>query len=264
MSDSFTAIFLAGAGGGSPDLSNFTIGRGHALSYQVMAYPRWQRYLEKAFSADALVEDLAHEIAAKVPQGPIRLIGLSIGGHLGYAVALQLQTLGREIGGFCAIDTFMSVSSEPSAGWKRRAALQALQLVRKRRARELVRFARSRVWRALLRLAGGRLPDLLGGPVGRLPAIALLDPLLEEELTMRLMARELAPWIAAIDRNPIPLIAPSILLRCQSTAPDDGAWRRRCPKIEIFEISGQHHNLFDAENIDSLREAFAAGTVNWD
>jgi thioesterase domain-containing protein len=266
MSEShLPVIVLSGAGGGKPDFSDFAAGRGQRLICEVVSYPGWQRYIENGFSAETLIEDLTATIAQKVPHGPIRLIGLSIGGHLCYAAALRLQEYGREIGGFCAIDSFMTVSPAPSAGWKLRAMTEGLELIRKGRIRELARFARSKVWRAILRLVGARLADLLRRftPSGQLPSLALLDPILEEELTMRLMIRELAPWLASIDRKPTVLMAPALLLRAPSTARDDAIWRRRCPQMKILEISGQHHNLFEPENIGSLRDAFAAGTRNW-
>jgi hypothetical protein len=33
--------------------------------------------------------------------------------------------------------------------------------------------------------------------------------------------------------------------------------------MEIFEIAGQHHTLFEPENIGSLREAFVTATRGW-
>ena len=46
---------------------------------------------------------MSAEIDARIPYGPIRLVGLSMGGHFAYAAALRLQGMGREIAGFCAI-----------------------------------------------------------------------------------------------------------------------------------------------------------------
>ena len=105
--------------------------------------------------------DLAAQIAARVPQEPIRIVGFSIGGHLAYAVALHLQASGREIEGFCAIDAFMVDSSAPGAGWKGRALRSGLEALTKRR---LGAFVRTRFWRALLRLAGPQLPSLVRKP----------------------------------------------------------------------------------------------------
>jgi thioesterase domain-containing protein len=254
-------IFLSGAGGGAPDLSVFRITPDDTTRFEVIGYPGWKRYVADSFSAEVLIVDLATQIATRVPHGPIRIVGLSIGGHFGYAAALRLQTMGREIASFCAIDTFMIASSQPSAGWRGRALSQGLELLRRRRYGEFVRFLRSKLWRALARLAGSRLPWLMRRtPTSLWSAVLALDPIFEEEMSMRLLIREAAPWIPSLDREVVELKAPAILLRASLTAGDDAAWRRRCPQIEIFEIPGQHHNLFEPENIGSLREAFIAAT----
>src|SRR5258706_10730261 len=258
-------LFLSGAGGGAPDLGVFRDGVDDMTRFEVIGYPGWRRYVADGFSAEALIADLAAQIVTKVPRGPIRIVGLSIGGHFGYAIGLHLQAMGREIAGLCAIDSFMIASSGPSAGWKGRALEQGFELLRKRRIGELARFLRSKFWRALVRLAGSRLPGLLQrfSSSGRLPSVSAFDPTFEEELSMRLLVREVAPWIGSLDREPVELKSPAILLRTLPTASDDAAWRRRCPNIELFEISGQHHTLFEAENIGSLREAFVNATRDW-
>jgi thioesterase domain-containing protein len=258
-------VFLSGVGGGAPDLNVFREGPEDRTRFEVVGYPGWKRYVSDGFSAEVLIFDLVEEIAARVPQGPIRITGLSIGGHFGYAAALRLEAMGREIAGFCAIDAFMIASSKPSAGWKGRALAQGLDLLRRWRLGEFAHFLRSKFWRALVRLAGSRLPSLLRGfsSSGRPPSLSAFDPVFEEELSMRLLIEASAPWIASLDREPVALEAPAILLRTNLTAGDDAAWRSRCPNIKIFEIPGQHHSLFEAENIASLREAFLTATRDW-
>src|SRR5215468_6781322 len=120
----------------------------------MIGYPGWRRYVEIGFSAEKLIEDLAAQMAIRAPEGPIRIIGISIGGHLGYAAAVRLQASGRKIGGFCAIDSFAVTSASPMAGWKRRALQAGAALLRDRRFDEFGRFLRSRFWRASLRPAG--------------------------------------------------------------------------------------------------------------
>lgn len=265
MESSSPVLFLSGAGGGAPDLEVFREGVEDMTRFEVIGYPGWKRYVADDFSAEVLIAELAAQIVAKVPHGPIRIVGLSIGGHFGYAIGLHLQAKGREIAGVCAIDSFMIASSEPSAGWKGRALEQGFELIRQRRIGEFARFLRSKFWRALVRLAGGRLPGLLRGFASSrwLPSVSTFDPMFEEELSMRLLVREVAPWLGSLDREPVALKAPAILLRTPLTAGDDAAWRRRCPNIEIVEIPGQHHTLFEPEHSGSLREAFFAATRDW-
>jgi thioesterase domain-containing protein len=258
-------IYLSGAGGGAPDLGVFRDGVDDATRVEVIRYPDWRQFVLDRLSADALIEELASRILAAVPQGPIRIVGLSIGGHFAYGIGLHLQAMGREVAGICAIDSFVFVSSAPSAEWKRRAVAQGFELLRKRRFSELAEFMRSKFWRAWIRLAGDRLPSLLRVVASAkwLPSILAAGPLVEGELSMRMLVRTTAPWLAELDHAPVPLEVPAVLLRTAFAASDDAAWRRRCPNVRIFEIPGHHHNLFDPENVGALHEAFIVATREW-
>lgn len=265
MSEVSSPIVVLGGAGREPiNLTIFTDDPGDVVRFRTIDYPGWQRYSATDFSAETFIADLASQIASMVPEAPIRILGISIGGHFGYAAALHLQATGREIAGFCAIDTFMVSSSAPRAGWKGRAAALGLRLLRERRIQDLGNFLRSRLLRACLRLAGDRLPILLRGfaSSGRLPILAH-DRLFEEELNMRLLIRAVAPWISSLDIKPVALNAPAILIRTPESASDDSAWRRRCPGIQIFEIPGTHQRMFDVENIDTLRKSFVSATYGW-
>ncbi len=258
-------VILSGAGGGVINPMLFCSSAEDAPAYPTIRYPGWPSYVKKEFSAAKLVEDLSAKVAERVPEGPIRIIGMSIGGHLGYAVALNLKAKGREIGGLCAIDTFTATSASPMAGWKGRALKTGAALLRGRRFSDFGQFFRSRLWRASMRLSGRRLGDLVNilAPSGRLPWFLAIDPILEEELSMRLFAREVVPWVATLDRDPIPLQAPSILIRTESTDDADAVWRRRCPQIKIVQIPGDHYSILGREASSSLREAFLAASSDW-
>jgi thioesterase domain-containing protein len=263
MSPTAAIAFLPGAGGGVPNLDVFRDGAGDPNRVEAIAYPGWRRYAAAGYSADTLIDDLAAEIVRRIPEGPIRIIGVSIGGHFGYTVGLRLQNQGREIAGLCAIDSMMIQSSGPSKGWQQRALQQALELLRGRRPSDLIRFMRSKFWRALMRVLGDRLGEVARRYSTSLPLLFALDPLVEEELSMRLLLSTSASWIASLDRNPATLDAPATLLRTGLAANGDEAWRRRCPGIEIFEIPGNHHDLFDAENVPELHDIFIGATRRW-
>ena len=258
-------IIFSGAGGGTIHPAFFCSSPEQEARFRTLGYPGWSRYVESGFTARKLIEELAARISSLAPEGSIRIIGTSLGGHLGYAAALRLQADGRKIGGFCAIDTFTATTASPMAGWKGRALKTAAALLRDRRMGEFGRFLRSRFWRALLRLSGDRLPVLVRkmAPMGRLPKILEADPLFEEELSMRLLVREMAPWVASLDRDPVPLRAPAVLLRTPSTADADSLWRRRCPGIKVVEIPGDHHTLLDSDNPSSIRQPFLAAASAW-
>jgi len=261
-------LFFPGAGGGPPDLAAYRAGPDDVTPFETIEYPGWRRYVADDFSPEALIAELTAQVVLRVPEGPIRIVGLSIGGHFGYAVALRLQALGREIAGFCAIDSFMIASSAPSPGWQARALARALELLRQLRLGAFVSFARSLFWRALLRLTESRLAASLRkiAPSGQPLALSRFDPTFEMELSMRLLLRGMVPWIASLDHAPAALDAPSILLRTRLAARDDPAWRRRCPRIRVFEILGEHQRLFEPdtpENIASLHQTFIDVTGDW-
>lgn len=258
-------VFLPGSGGGAPHLEAFGADEGNHTRFVTIGYPGWQRYVGASFSAQALIAELAEQIMKAVPDGPIRIVGNSIGGHFGYATALHLQAAGREVAGFCAIDSFMISSADASAGWQKRALAHGLHLLRRRRFAELIQFGRSKFWRAMLRIGGSRVHGMLRRIAARGPTSSLssIDPIFELEINLRLLTQAAASWIADLDRKPIPLDVPSALLRTRLVSEDDSAWRRRCPMIEIYEIPGGHHTLFEPENIDALRRAFITATARW-
>ncbi len=249
-------IFLPPAGGGTPDLEIFRSGLEPAARFEVVGYPGWQRYQQEDFSAEALISDLTKQIANRVPAGPIRILGYSLGGHFAYAAAIRLQAMGREIGGIWAIDSFMVESAAPSEGWVGRAIKQAVELIRKGRLSDFRHFLRTRFWRAVVRFSTSRKSTKSMPPPSS-------DPVLQYEFSMRLLLKEVAPWLASVDRNPVALHAPAALLRTSHTAGDDAAWRRRCPNIAIVEVRGHHHNLLDAEHSSSIRDGIMESRRIW-
>ncbi len=224
-------------------------------------YPGWRRYSADDFSAERLVSELAAQIESLVNGGPIRIVGYSLGGHLGYAVALRLIEAGRTVSGFCAIDSFMIASDAPGSDWKGRALRQGAELLKARRFGEFARFVRSKFWRAGLRLAPSLFNRLAAS--SKTSMISTLDPIFESEFSMRLLLKETAPFVASLDSKPVALHAPAVLIRTRSTADDDLAWQQRCPAIRIFEIPGQHHNLFESQHIGKLHDVFVAATRDW-
>jgi thioesterase domain-containing protein len=251
-------IFLQGAGGGATDLSVLRLAPDDELEFQTVGYPGWRRYIAEDFSAPALLTELTDEVVRRVPAGPLVLLGMSLGGHFCYAIALELLARGREVAGVCLIDSFMVHSAGPGKGWMGRAVKDALDPLRRGQEGGFLRHLLSKLYRALLRLAGAR----LAGVLRRRPG-AVTDPLLEHEISMRLLLRETAPWIASLDRDPRPLAVPVALLRTALTAGDDAAWQRRCPAIRILEVRGGHHTLFEPEHVGGLRDAFNTARRDW-
>lgn len=265
MNAAAPVIVLSGAGGGTPELAPFQAGCSEATRFEILAYPGWRRYVEPDFSLDSWLEDLALQIERMIPNGPIRMIGISIGAHLGYAVAVRLQAAGREISGFCAIDAFMINSAAPSPGWLVRALALGSRFIRERRLVDFAEFVRSRFWRAVLLLSQDRLVRILRNAkqTGWLEQVVAADPVLEHELSMRLLLQTVAPGIAALDCKPIALNTLSVLLRTELSAASDAGWRRRCPGIKIRQIPGNHATMLEPQHCSAVTDAFSAATRDW-
>lgn len=257
-------VYIPGSGGGVPDLSVLQSGPEDATAFEAIKYPSWRRYSDPKYSAETLISELSTEIERRIPVGPLRIVGLSLGGHFAYLVALHLQARGRQIDTVCAIDSFIVSTDQATPGWQRRAFAEFVESLRKFRFAEIAVFGRSRIWRAMLRMIGGKLPLVLNklSRFSWLSTILEVNPVLKQEIEMRMLIRLVAPWLATIDDNPRPLAVPVAILRTGSSASSDSAWRARCPNLTIFEIriQGLHHALFDPENVGALRDAFFAAT----
>jgi thioesterase domain-containing protein len=258
MTGCSTVVYLPGAGGAAPDLSVLRAGPDDATQFVALRYPGWKRYVEADFSPQALIRELADDAEGHIPAGPIELLGMSIGGHFCYALALELRARGRQVAGVCLIDSFMVRDAGLRAGWVRRAVQDLLEPLRRGSVREFLRHLAAKFYRAFLRLAGARLAGLLRQRSG-----GIRDPLLESEVSMRLLLRETAPWLGRLDLDPVPLNGPVALLRTPLTGGDDAAWRRRCPDIRILEVQGGHQTLFEPEFVAGLRAAFNAARRDW-
>jgi thioesterase domain-containing protein len=253
---------LSGAGGGAFDVRAFAQDPSEAERFIPVLYPGWRRYAAAGFGAEDLVRDLADEIAGWGAR--VAILGVSLGGHLGYAVALRLKSLGVEVAGLCVVDSFAIASSavRPGSAGRHFARLRSLA---GGGAGGLWRHGRSLFWRALLRMAGDRVAPSLQrwGDSGLLRAVFALDPALEQELSMRLLMRATAPWLVEIDRVPHPLRLRAAHLRTATAAESDGLWRARCPGIDIVEIPGGHDDLLNPGNYAGIRRAFASATGDW-
>jgi thioesterase domain-containing protein len=258
-------ILLPGAGNHPPDPGLFRTGAADNSRVEIIRYPGWRTYVEDRYTADELVRDLAEEIATRAGADPIWIVGMSIGGHLGYATAIHLEASGKRVDGFCALDAFMVSSASLRPGWGKRAVSRGAELLRKRRGRDLLYYVRSLIWRAVFRLAGARLVSFCRLLASCRPLSFLLraDHVFEEELSMRLLLRLVNPWVATLDVAPTALNAPSILLRTGGTALHDGVWQRRCPNIRILDIRGDHSTMFEPENAGSLHQLFLTATSDW-
>lgn len=255
-------IILPGASGHAPDCAPFCADPSERDRFVALGYPSWEGYAEGGLTGEALIAALAADISHHIPQGPVGLLGVSIGGHFAYATALRLESLGCAVAGVCIIDAG-AIAVARSTHWKARLISNATDLLRRGRPGEVLSLIRHLAWRGLFRLAGDSLPRLARDHVARLSRIGKADPVFAEELSMRLLIRITAAWMPSLDDQAADLRAPAVLLRTSASVSNDALWRLRCSNLRIIEIPGNHETMFEAENVAALRSAFLAGTAAW-
>lgn len=253
-------FFLPGSGGGTPNLSVLNEGGAYPINFHPLEYPGWSEYVKSGFSPDDLISELSMNIESIAPVGPINIVGLSLGGHFAYLLALDLQKKGRRVDLVVAIDSFMVATAKPMPGWKRRATHEVALLILKGKIGGIVRFARSKMLRMFIRSLGDRLPAALNliSRINWASNMLSYDKVLRQELDIRMLARVVAPWLAAIDEHPVELSIPAMHLRTSDSSTSDVAWLRRCPKLQVYTVTGTHETLFDTENSAVLRKQFFA------
>lgn len=254
-------VFLtfAGAGGGQLDPGLFVEPSARTVEFRAVRLPGWRWHLQAPRGPGDLQAHLLDEVARLAPSGPLRFVGVSLGGHLAYDVAVRCQARGRVIEGLCLVDSFFGVPPVPGRVRLKRELARALRemrlggfLFQHGLRRLLPRWERLR-WRAWQRHAAeGTDPwDLRDGS------------LVERELSMRLLLQLTAPVSAAPIAEPDALRAPALLLRTADNAGQDALWARRCPGLDVAEVPGTHHTLSGADATRVIRERFRATPWAW-
>jgi thioesterase domain-containing protein len=247
---------LPGLGGEEdPELEKIWGPARAVLDLVPIAYLDWTDLVERGCDFRAIAEHVRRQIEAKVPSGPIRMAGYSIGGHLAYATAVGFQAAGRPMGCVAILDAPLSVSHfVPSLPQRLRgrfrqvlsfdpgAALSSLIskcLVMDRSRPLLRRFARYRRVRL---------------PFG-------FDVHLHHKITMQLVRRIYAAWWDGVLGNAPPLDAPVWLFRSEeheAYEQHDLGWAAYCPNLKVVPVAGSHRGMLDSSINGPLREAFVA------
>ena len=242
MTNRDLVIFLPGGGATDEELAPLKTIVEADGRFRMVSFPGWRRYASNEFSADLLIGEVAAYVESEAPTGPLRIVGLSLGAHVGYAAAVRLQSRGREVVGFCAIDGTMS-----GYPWR-----QGLQLLKERQFRVLWATAMAKARHSLIRLRGTK---------GPLHAKADSDVATPPSLVLWLASAR--TWTLSLDFNPVPLNASNALVRTRPSAADDKVWKRRCPGIRILQVPGTHHTFMDSQHINSFRLAMATAICDW-
>lgn len=251
-------VLLPGLTGDSPSLASFRADLANEVRFVLIDYPPWRRMVAQAMTIGEIAGAVVADILARVPAGRIRLTGYSLGGAIGYEVALHLTRLGRPVDWFAVLDANIesahTLARTLPPGSVGRAALGLLtgrQSLRQRACQIFATWASHPSRRRLLaRLAASRLFE-------RLPAATRFT--LEMEICEALQRRALERWIAT--RPEVRLAARLCLFRSGERRPGTGrdlGWGRLFDEIVIHEVEGDHITMLREPHRAALCRQFLA------
>jgi thioesterase domain-containing protein/acyl carrier protein len=230
-------IFLFPAGGGhmGPGLIRFREQCATTLNFEIVRSGDWRDWIKHDFDFDKLATRACSHIETIQAEGPVRLVGYSLGGPLAYVSALTLSRAGRRVEFVGLLDSGVRMNNMPNRHYK---------------------SARVRLVHAHWRQCCG--------PVERRKLLTLLaqnDVLfrgaggvrLNKYIQMRLFAELWDDWFAKNGRSQR-LDAPVFLFR--SDCPGPRGWKDCCSDLTVIPVAGDHFTMFDMEHLEGLVTSF--------
>jgi thioesterase domain-containing protein len=221
-----------------------------AFDCRIVRYLDWTEFLDGGLGA--VVSDVARQIQIARQPGDLRLIGYSIGGQFGFAVAMALEAAGIPVSSLTLLDAGTEVSEIPRPFVRRtRERLQAIlaALVSRDGMANLVAkcLMLESMEPYLRRLARARHSKLQFG----------FDLYLHNRVKIQLMRRMYWPWWRETIESRPSLAAPTFLFRAADHARGEAAdlgWRRFCPNLQVVQIAAGHKKMMDSPSIERIRE----------
>jgi thioesterase domain-containing protein len=216
-----------------------------------ITYPEWRNLTDPDRAMEHVLNGVERQVRAKVSNGPVLILGYSLGAQIGWGFAHDLQRAGGTVAFFGAINGRVVATHKPDGRWLRRAVGEFASELLRGDIRAVGAFISSRFSRLLQRAAGGDLPKMADGWArrGRLPWLLSRNPVFETELNMRLLIRAAVPWTQKIENELAPLECSSVLVRGPDDEAFDGRWRSLCPRLEIKAVTGSHAAILEPPHL---------------
>lgn len=228
------------------------------MTVRAVDYGDWRHWTAPGFGPEDLVARVVENIAVAQPDGELRLLGYSVGGHLGFAITQRLRRLGRTVGLLGILDT--NLAEHPDSGFRTERhdrAMERARILSGLRAGEaaapVAEFAARRllgprwspVLRTLARHRHARLPGELGFH-------------LHDRLRARRLLELIGPLRPGVRDTGVLAGVPVCVFRANEqerhAAPDLG-WRHFCPDARVVAVDGGHHTMLDPPHLDGLVRA---------
>jgi amino acid adenylation domain-containing protein len=260
-----TIFLLPGRGGDEPRLVRFRMEWEGVARIVPLEYPDWTQLLDRDGGMEILVRHFLRRIEEELPDGPVWLLGYSMGGNCAHAIALHLVEIGRQV----AFLGLLDAAATPSSSEVLSAQLQhgatpiqeALHV-----AKDIARMVRAIPQKALTQVVALTLVRRLTSPWAR-PALSIVARYRHARLPLRFSyhlhfyfneARRVAAvssWHRAVSEAPVPLSIPAFLFRSESHLsgePADLGWERHFARVEVLNLPGTHETMFEPPHLRTL------------
>jgi thioesterase domain-containing protein len=251
---------LPGLGGeADPDLETFYRPMRAELDLVPITYLDWVELVDADCEFGSVAANVRRQIESKMPNGPIRLAGYSIGGHLAYVTARVLRAEGRAVEVVAILDAPADVEDfVPSFGERLRERLERLLAFDVRAslaslfAKLLLKGNSRRALGYLARYRRRKLPFRF-------------DVYLHHTITMQLVLRIFPIWWQKQSEQPTILDTPTYLFRAEDSGPierEDLGWSRYCSQLKVSNVAGSHRGMLHPSINARLRAAFTAAMLS--
>ena len=236
-----------------PELEKFLGPTRAHLDLAPVNYFDWAEHVETEFEFSALAAFVLRQIESRMPEGPVRMAGYSLGGHLAYSTALALEAKGRRVEALAILDAPVDFSVLKGS-FRKRLRTRMEQFLRfnvrgglaSTISKSLIAKPSRPLLRRLTRYRQAHLPFRF-------------EQDLHIKLTMQLARQIYGAWWHRTLSEAAPLRAPFYLFRSQEHGPEEEAglgWARYCPNLRLIQVAGTHRGMLNPAINGPFRAAF--------
>ena len=249
-----TVFFLPGLfGDQDPVVEEFLAPVRAHLNLVPVTYFDWAGHIETDCDFAVLAAHVLAQIEARAPDGPVRMAGYSLGGHLVFATALALEAKGRKVESLAILDAPLDFGSL-KGGFGKKLQSRIAQILRFNLRGGLASviskcLIREPSWPVLRRLI----------PYRNTPLPFHFEKELDHKLTMQLVRRIYHNWWQRTLAEAAPLKARWNLFRSQEHEAYESeglGWEAYCSNLKVIHVAGTHRGMLAPSINGPLRSAF--------